>query len=431
MPGEARYLQVNRAQLSWEMTDLETLLPPDHRVRVVWSFAVKLDLSALYDGIRARVGEPGRPPADPRLLLALWLYATLEGVGSGRQLAELCERDIAYRWLRGGVPVNYHGLSDFRVSHMDVLDRLLSESLTALVAAGVVTLDEVAVDGTKIRASAGKGSFRRSAKLAAIETAARERVSQLKQEIEADPAASNRRQRAAQVRAAQDVADRAAAAGRVLETLQAEKAENAKTHAKAEARKGEPRASRTDPEARRMKFADGAMRAGYNVQLATDPASHIILAVQVTDRRNDAGLASTMVEQINARLGRRPGRLLVDTSYATQDDIVALAMQEVTVYSPPPPIKPDATAQSVRQREVRLRQEPQALQEWRARMADAASKPIYQRRSRIETTNGILKGRGFGILHVRSMAKVSCVALWQALAHNLWRAHCLRRAALA
>ena len=197
MTGRARYQVADRGQLRWDMVDLESQLASDHRARVVWAFVEGLDLSALYAGILAREGEPGRPPPDPRIYLALWLYATLEGVGSARQLDRLCERDVAYRWLCGGVGMNYHGLSDFRVAHAVVLDRLLTESLTALLAEGVVRLDEVAIDGTKVRASAGKSSFRGADKLAALEEASRRRVEQLKAEVQGDPAASERRRRAA------------------------------------------------------------------------------------------------------------------------------------------------------------------------------------------------------------------------------------------
>ena len=431
----ARYREADRAQLRWEMVDLERQLPADHKARVVWAFVGGLDLSALYAAIRAREGEPGRPPADPKLLLALWLYATLDGVGSARQLDRLCERDIGYRWLCGGVALNYHGLSDFRVAHGTVLDRLLTESLTALLAEGVIQLDEVAIDGTKVKACAGRGSFRRARKLAALETAARDRVAQLKAEVESDPAASEKRRQAAQRRGAEDVAHRAAAARRALEKLHAEKAENAKRHKEAEAKKAEPRASLTDPEARLMRFADGAVRAGYNIQLAVAPGSAIIVAAQTTDRRNDAGQAAPSlplrrrgVEQVKRRLAAAPKQVLVDTNYATQGDIVSLAAEGIEVYAPMPPDKADASAESRRKRAWRRKREPDAVKAWRERMAGDAAKAIYKRRSRIETVNGILKGRGMGIMQVRSIAKVACVILLQALAHNLWRAHCLRTA---
>src|SRR5215469_11466934 len=141
--SEARVVRPDRSQLSWEMIDLEALLPADHRARVVWQFVETLDLQALYDAIGSRGFAAGRPAADPAVLMALWLYATVEGVGSARELARLVERDIAYRWLAGGVAVNYHGLADFRVGHEAVLDRLLSESVTALIAEGLVDLEEI------------------------------------------------------------------------------------------------------------------------------------------------------------------------------------------------------------------------------------------------------------------------------------------------
>src|SRR6202030_1963417 len=156
--------------------------------------------------------------------------------------------------LRGGVPMNYHGLSDFRFAHGEVLDRLLTESLTALLAEGVITPEEIALDGTKVRANAGKGSFRRADKLAALEGLARQRVAHLKAEAQKDPAAGEKRRQAAQRRGAEDIARRAAEARRTLEKDRAEKAERAKRYKKAEAKKGEARVSLTDPEARMMRF---------------------------------------------------------------------------------------------------------------------------------------------------------------------------------
>jgi transposase len=427
MTGDARYLEADRSQLRWDMVDLESQLPLEHRARVVWTYVGGLDLSGFYARIQAREGEPGRPPADPKVLLALWLYASLEGVGSARQLDRLCERDIAYRWLCGGVPVNYHGLSDFRFDHGDLLDRLLSESLTALVAEGLVDLSEIAIDGTKVRASAGKGSFRSAGTLAALEKVMGRRVAELKAEAASDPGRSERRRQAGRERAAADIARRAGEAHRTLEKLRAEKEARAKTHKKDEEKKGEPRASLSDPEARMMCFADGAMRPGYNLQLAVALGTGLVVGAQTTDRRNDRGLAGLLLDQIKGRLGLKPRRLLVDTGYATQEDIVAMA-QEIEVYTPVPPDKPDAKPESQRRRARRREREPDALKAWRARMDSEAGQAVYRRRGRIETVNGILKGRGLGIMRVRSAAKVTCVVLLHVIAHNLWRAHGLRAA---
>ena len=148
MANEARYLRADRSQTRWDFIDVEALLPSDHRARIVWSFVESLDLSPLYDAIKSREGSAGRPPPDPAVVLALWIYAAIEGLDSARELDRLAERDLAYRWIAGGVPLNYHGLSDFRVENGDVFKRLLTESVTALFVVGTVSLEEIAIDGT-------------------------------------------------------------------------------------------------------------------------------------------------------------------------------------------------------------------------------------------------------------------------------------------
>src|SRR6516225_4781692 len=217
--GEARVVRPDRRQLRWDMVDLEGLLPADHCARLVWSFVESLDLSELYERIRSREGEAGRPAADPAVLLALWLYATVEGVGSARELERLAQSDAAYRWLAGGVPVNYHGLADFRIEQVEVLDRLLTQSVTALIGEGLVRLAEIAIDGTKIRASASKASFKTGEKLLKVEAAVAERLAALKQELAADKGGSSRRRQAARERAARDVKERAGKALAALERL--------------------------------------------------------------------------------------------------------------------------------------------------------------------------------------------------------------------
>src|SRR5215468_8635146 len=216
---EAKIIRPDRFQMRWDYIDLDAMLPADHLARVVWRLVKSLDLTPLYAAIASREGEAGRPAADPAVLLALWLYATIEGVGSARELARLVERDIAYRWIAGGVPLNYHGLADFRVDHVAVLDRLLTESVTAMIDQGLVSLDEIAVDGTKVRANASRESFKTGTKLMQIEAAVEERIGRLKAEVHDDPTASSRRRQAAQKRAAQDVKERAERALKALEKV--------------------------------------------------------------------------------------------------------------------------------------------------------------------------------------------------------------------
>lgn len=436
MAGEARVLRADRSQLSWDLIDLEALLAPEHRARVVWAFVESLDLTALYEAIGSREGEPGRPPPDPKVLMALWLYATLEGVGSARQLDRLVKSDLAYRWLAGGVPVNYHGLADFRVGWGEVLDKLLTESVTALVAEGLASLEEIAVDGTKVRSPASARSFTRGGRLERIEQRAAERIARLKAELEADPAASNRRRQAAQERAAREATEKAAKARAALEKLRKEKADREKTHPGREKAKSEPAVSLTDLEARRMRFHDGAVRAGYNVQTAMSPATGIVTSVMTTDRRNDLGLALPVMDDLARRYGKTPGRALLDTGYADQDDVVAMAAHPsgpIEVFMPPPTEKPDTElrTKSRSNRRAKRANEPQAVKDWRARMQTEPAQQVFGRRKRGELTHAHYKNRGLGRLTVRGLIKTQAVALWHALANNLMIGHRLRAQAMA
>jgi transposase len=429
MANEPRFIEADRFQTRWDFIDLEALLAADHRARVVWSFVESLDLSPLYDAIKSREGEPGRPPPDPAVLVALWLYATIEGVGSARHLERLTQRDVAYRWITGGVPVNYHGLSDFRVEHVEVLDRLLSESVTALIAEGLVSLTEVVIDGTKVRAAASKKSFKSDTKLARVEAAVDQRLAALKAEIESDPEASSRRKRAAQERAAREVKERAAKARAALEQVRAEREQRAKKHPQDEAKKSEPKVSLSDPDARQMRFADGAVRPAYNAQIAAAPSEGIIVAVEMTDRRNDAGLAMPMVDDIARRYGQAPEKLLVDTNYATSEDIAAMADHAagpVEVFAPTPTERDDISARALTNRKSKRAREPESVKNWRSRMATQAGQEVYRLRKLIERINANLKNHGFGFIPVRGLIKAKAVALWHALANNLMAAHRLR-----
>jgi len=292
----ARYETVNRTQIELRPCDLESVLPPGHAARLVWRFVEGLDLSAFYAAIRAREGHAGRSPIDPRILTALWLYATIDGVGSAREVDRLCEAHDAYRWLRGGVSVNYHTLSDFRVGHQAALDDLLTQSITALVYGGIVTLARVAHDGTRIRASAGVGSFRRRDTLEACQTAARKQVERTARQTDGEALS---REAAAQGRAAREREARVDEALQQLPAIQAARDRNRRRRE----RRAEARASTTDPDARVMKLADGGFRPAYNVQFATDMASRVIVGVTVTNVQSDQGSFTPMLTQVQARLG--------------------------------------------------------------------------------------------------------------------------------
>lgn len=412
-----RVQRPNRAQLELRPTDLEGLLPADHRARIVWDFVEGLDLSRLYGEIRAVEGHAGRPVIDPAILMALWLYATLEGVGSARALARLCEAHDAYRWLCGGVSVNYHTLADFRVGQGDVLDELLTTSVAALMAEGLVELTRIAHDGVKVRASAGGSSFRRQERLEQLLAEATAQVERLRRELEADPGATTRRQAAARQRAADE---RRRRVGRALEQLPAVDERRKKAGVK-----GPARTSTTDPDARTMKMADGGYRPAFNGQLTTTTESQIIVGVDVVTAGTDLGQLSPVIEQLQRRYGRPPREVLADGGYVTLDDIRALAAPglDCVVYAPP-----KARGQGGRPYDW-VRRNDEVTLAWRARMATVEAQAIYRERAATsECVNALARNRGLQRLLVRGLAKAKAVLLWFALAHNLWRAVSLRAA---
>jgi transposase len=408
-----RVLRPNRAQLELRPSDLESLLAEDHRARVVWDFVSGLDLSPWYESIRSVEGEAGRPAIDPVILLSLWIYATVEGVGSARAVARLCEQHDAYRWICGGVPVSYRTLAAFRVSHEEKLDALLTQSVVQLVDAGLVRLDRIAQDGLRVRASAGASSFRRRKRLRELEREVRNRLEKLRRELDDDPAASSRRAKAAQEQAAKD---RLSRVRRALAELKKREEEKSKEGEKA-------RASTTDPEARVMKMADGGFRPTYNVQLAADVGSQVVVGIAVTNAGSDYRQLAPMRKQVEERYGHRPSEWLVDGGFAGLHEIEVAESQGCRVYAPP--MQPRDPARDPYRP---LPDDSAAVSRWRRRMGRASAKRKYQDRgSTIECVNAQHRNRGLSQFGVRGRAKVRCVALLQALTQNALSGLRLRR----
>jgi len=405
-----RVLEADRRQLFWQPRDLEGLLAADHRARAMWNFVEKLDLRSFYDSIKARGSEPGHPAIDPKILLVLWLYATSEGVGSGRELARQCESHDAYRWICGGVTVNHHTLSDFRVAHGKKLDELMIQILAVLMKQGLVELTRVAQDGMRVRASAGAASFRREPSLQAYLQEARQQVEEVKRQAEQPDTQQSTRERAATERAAREREERVARALAELSKVRAAKP--------TEKEKAEARASTTDAEARVMKMGDGGFRPAYNVQLATDTESRVIVGVRVTNAGGDQGQIDPMLADIERRTGNKPDEYLVDGGFVKLDSIDEASAAGVTVYMPvPAPRKEKVDPHQPKEGDS------QAVAAWRQRMATDEAKEIYkQRAATAETVNADLRHwRGLDKLNVRGSDKVLSVALWAAITYNLMR----------
>ncbi len=414
---DARVRRPVRNQIQMVMQDLDATLPEEHQARAIWDFLDRMDLSAFYASIQAVEGGPGRPASDPQVLLAIWVYATVEGIGSARKLDRLCREHDAFRWLCGGVPVDYHLLSDFRGEHQEALNELLTQIVATLMAENLVTLEEVAQDGVRVRASAGSGSFGRKARLEECLEAAQAQVERLAQAREHPDPGVSRRERAARERAAQERRERVEQALCQLPEVQAAKERQARHAGKArQARLREARISITDPEARVMKMPGGDFRPAYNMQFATDVDSQVIVGVGVINRGNDQGEGLVMEEQVAQRTGQHPGAYLLDGGFVDLEDIEALERRGVRIYAPP------KKGKGGRKATPKPGAKP-GVSAWRQRMETEEGQAIYRHRaSTAECVNAQVRVKyGLQRFTVRGVTKVTSIALLLAITHNLLR----------
>jgi transposase len=304
--------RINREQMLWRAVDVEQLIGEDHPARAIWDLVGRLDLEGFYAGIECSEEEGGRPAYDPQLLISLWIYAYSQGIGSAREVGRRSEWEPALQWLTGCEAVNYHTLSSFRVEHRAQLDELFTQVLGLMSAEGLITLEQVVQDGTKIKAQAASDSFQGEAKIEEHLERARRRVREMGEpDAEAKPSrveqARRRARRERQQRLEQG-----------LEELQ-----------KLRPSKPRARVSVSEPEARRMRQSDGGIAPNYNVQISADAAQSLIVDVQVTQAPNDSEQLAPAVGRIVERLGRKPRQMLADADFTNRRSIEAMAELEV------------------------------------------------------------------------------------------------------
>jgi transposase len=383
-------------------------LPGDHSARLLWQVVGHLDLSPFVANAKSLVGDRGRDTLSVRMLLTLWLYAIAEGIGSARELERRLATDVAFRWIIGDQSVGRTKLAQFRVAHREALERVFAEVLASLTHKGLLSLNVVAQDGTRIRASASAPSFRRLASLAACLEQAKLHVKAVLAEGD-DPEMGERVRRAREA-AARDYEERVNEAIATAKQLAQERRRGPNRNK----RSREPRASTTDPEARVMKMGDGGFRPAYNVQLATAGSpmggASTIVGLRVTNDGFDMGALSPMLDDIERRTGRLPSVLLADAGHADHASIRAAAERGVTALIPVPE----------RERGSQVSVDP-AIVAWRERMqTDEAKQAFRARASLCELPNAHFKTRlGLGHLLVRGLSKVTCVVLLTALAANI------------
>jgi hypothetical protein len=349
----------------------------------------------------------------------LWVYGTDESIASARELNKRCYDCDPYKWIRGGVDVNYHTLSDFRTDHGDWLKEQVVTNIATMRAEGLVGLDTIGQDGMRVRANAGSDSFKSAGRLDQLLEEAEEQWDRLQGEFEQETELSARQQ-AAQERAARERLER-------LKQAQQEVKQVAEQREKRKKGDGETaRASTTDPEARRMKMGDGGTRPGYNVQFGTDLNSLVIVGADLLNAGSDAGQMEPMAQQIEAEQEPLPddGEYYVDGGFASNQDLESMGQRGTTVFAPVKAVE----------KKKKKGEDPYApkpgdtphVAAWRQRMGTAEAQEKYKQRSKAEFPNATCRNRGLQQFLVRGLQKVETVVLWYVLTHNLFRMVALR-----
>ena len=415
----ARILSPNRRLIDPNPKTIDELIPHDHKARLVWRLVEDLDLAQLYDEIQAVEGHAGRPAIDPRILVALWLYATGEHIASAHELDRRCIDCDPYKWICGGVHVNYHTLSDFRVQHPDWLGEQVVNNIAAMRAEGLASLDKLGQDGMRVRANAGSDSFKTAEQLDQLREEAEQQWDQLQDEFEQHEQLSPR-QRAARKRAARERLERITQAQEEVEKVAQQRERRKKGDGQT------ARASTTDPETRKMKMGDGGYRPAHNVEFVTDLDNLTIVGADVVNAGTDSGQMGPMVEQIEAEQEPLPSdaEYYVDGGFVTQVDIEKVGERGLTLYAP---VKVGSRQKREGTSQYAARPgDKKHVATWRKRMGTPAAQEKYKQRSKTEFPNATSRNRGLYQFLVRGLEKVKTVVMWYVLIHNLLRMEALR-----
>ena len=412
----ARVKRPQRFQVEMQCFSLDQLLSNDHRARIVWAFVKSLDLEPLYEKIEVTDYIAGRSAIAPEILVALWLQATLDGIGSARELGRRCETDIPYLWMLGNVRINYHTLSDFRVEHGEFLEKILVDTVASLIDSGLVPLETIAQDGMRVRASAGSSSFRRKPSLEKLQQESQKHVERLQKEAESEAARQqgDERRQAAGERAAREQKERIDEALRQREKLSEQREKRKKGDGE------KTRVSTTDPDARKMKMANGGYNPAYNIQFASDADARMIVGVDITNAGTDGGELVPMLEKVSSDYGKTPKKVLVDSAYATKDGVTAVELAGTEVVSTVP--RSEQLKKHGKDPHARQRGDSDEYAKFRARMAEPEYQELYKLRPSIaEFPNADCRNRNLQQFRVRGLLKAKSVALWHALAFNFTR----------
>ncbi len=413
---DARVRRPARFQVEMQFYSLDQMLPSDHRARIVWMFVQSLDLTLLYENIEVTDYKAGRSAIAPEILVGLWLLATLDGIGSARELDRRCETDIPYLWIRGSVGVNYHTLSDFRVQNGKFLEQLLVDTVASLIDQGLVPLETIAQDGMRVRASAGSSSFRRRPTLERLQQEAQAHLDRLKGENESESQRqdADARRHAAAERGARERQERIDEALKQHEKLSKQREKRKKGDGE------KTRVSTTDPDARKMKMANGGFDPAFNVQFVSDADARVIVGVDVTNAGTDGGELEPLHKKVCSDFGKTPKKVLVDSAYATKESVTAVESAGTEVVSTVP--RSEQLEKHGKDPHSRQKGDSEQYANFRGRMAEDEYRELYKMRPSIaEFPNADCRNRNLRQFRVRGLVKVKAVALWHAVAFNFTR----------
>lgn len=421
---EHHYKTVNpcRNQMEFRINCLDDLVPADHKVRQVWEFIEKMDIDVCYADIFTFEGAAGRPTTSPKIILCLWIYSIMDGNISARKIEELCVYHNIYQWIAGGASINRTMLSDFRSKNPEKFNDLLISCLGVMVKAGVLSDEDFSQDGTRVKANAGFGSFRREETLENLNIAIKTHIDELEKELKEDPKKYDERTKSSKRRAAQERSERIEDALKILIESREKKvkqAEKERREVEEEDLKS-TRASTTDPEARKMKMGDGGYRLAYNIQFATGVASRVIFGVDVVNTL-DPGTSPIMMQKVNDTLNvlNMPGAKSwsADAAYSSKEDInkVAELFPGCNYYSP-------AKLKKGIDPKKHQRGDSESVKAWRNNLDSPEMKEAYQHRcSTAEFSNAQTKNHGMTEVLVRGIEKVLAMANLHAIAQNITR----------
>ena len=409
---QAKLYEAQRNVKILEVVDWSKLIDSSHPACRIVRVLEEFDLKDLYTNITSEKSCKGRPAIDPKIMLAILVYAAMKGLSSSRVIAAQCKWEPGFRWILGhGLSVEYVSISTFRKEAGKSLDNILTQVITAMVSCGVVDLDEVILDGTKIKANAGRGSFRTKQELQSLHKEVTNKLKRMSLE-------EKKKNQKAKLK---DQKDRVQKALDQIPEIQEALNEGAKKKKKG-AKAADAKASSTDVDARQMRFADGSRGPGYNAQFMTAPKSGVIVDVKVTQRRNDSNMLIPMLDSFEGRYGKSPKRILGDSGYTTQVDVTNALDRGIGVYCPQKKDRKGSKAASKKRLERKRSKEPDVLREWRVHMETEAAKKIRSRRIQTEKVHGWIKSKLIhGQLELRGLAGAQIELLLYSIGYNLMR----------